>query len=756
MSEFEFWKDLGNIFDAVLNYQKKNVEFNNKFINPWIRLGNIFERQDQHKEAVQAYQHATEIDPGSAQNWMDLGDAQFKSAEYDQAASSYQKAIALDPNSGWAFSNLALVFVTQSRYEEAVPLYLNSIDLLSEPKDKAMSWNRLGNVYRKLNNYQEAFLAFQQADQLDGENTGFSDKLDEAPPAAETLIAPEEILEQVIVEQPLDESVEPSVTSEAVAEENQPEAVAEPVEEAVSESVEEAVAESAEEAVSESVEEAVAESVEEAVAESVEEAVAESVEEAVAESVEEAVAESVEEAVAESVEEAVAESVEEAVAESVEEAVAESVEEAVAESVEEAVAESVEEAVAESVEEAVAESVEEAVAESTEEAVAESAEEVVAESIEEAVAESVEEAVSESVEEESVEEAVSELAEEEPVEEEVKAPRRTVLELIEDVIAKVEAAVSPKKAEEAVSVEEVEEVAEDEVVEEVQAEASRAPAWLVLPDQAAPESAVTEETEEIETLSAAELENEVPLLEDSAVTISDVPQQSAVSESAVTMDVVETYTEPMLTVSEENVEAAEQAEVSLETLAEEVQSEEAINQELEAAYEEFLKDAEPTHILPDHVDELSEAPRAKVSADGEVQIAMDTKNPHVWNELGNVYLNAGSYDNAIAAYSKALELDRHFAWPYSNLAVAYVQKGRFAEAILLYQRGIELFTADKDKAITWNRLGNVYRRMNDYDNAIAAYQTADELDPENTTLPLRSNFGLLGNIYNEQKPAYIA
>ncbi len=732
MSEFEFWKDLGNIFDAVLNYQKKNVEFNNKFINPWIRLGNIFERQDQHKEAVQAYQHATEIDPGSAQNWMDLGDAQFKSAEYDQAASSYQKAIALDPNSGWAFSNLALVFVTQSRYEEAVPLYLNSIDLLSEPKDKAMSWNRLGNVYRKLNNYQEAFLAFQQADQLDGENTGFSDKLDEAPPAAETLIAPEEILEQVIVEQPLDESVEPSVTSEAVAEENQPEAVAEPVEEAVSESVEEAVAESAEEAVSESVEEAVAESVEEAVAESVEEAVAESVEEAVAESVEEAVAESVEEAVAESVEEAVAESVEEAVAESVEEPVAESVEEAVAESVEEAVAESVEEAVAES------------------------AEEVVAESIEEAVAESVEEAVSESVEEESVEEAVSELAEEEPVEEEVKAPRRTVLELIEDVIAKVEAAVSPKKAEEAVSVEEVEEVAEDEVVEEVQAEASRAPAWLVLPDQAAPESAVTEETEEIETLSAAELENEVPLLEDSAVTISDVPQQSAVSESAVTMDVVETYTEPMLTVSEENVEAAEQAEVSLETLAEEVQSEEAINQELEAAYEEFLKDAEPTHILPDHVDELSEAPRAKVSADGEVQIAMDTKNPHVWNELGNVYLNAGSYDNAIAAYSKALELDRHFAWPYSNLAVAYVQKGRFAEAILLYQRGIELFTADKDKAITWNRLGNVYRRMNDYDNAIAAYQTADELDPENTTLPLRSNFGLLGNIYNEQKPAYIA
>jgi len=135
---------------------------------------------------------------------------------------------------------------------------------------------------------------------------------------------------------------------------------------------------------------------------------------------------------------------------------------------------------------------------------------------------------------------------------------------------------------------------------------------------------------------------------------------------------------------------------------------------------------------------------------------MDTKNAHVWNELGNIYLNAGTYDDAIASYSKAIELDRQFAWPYSNLALAYVQKGRFAEAILLYQRGIELFNSDKDKAITWNRLGNVYRRINDYGNAIASYQTADELDPENATLSLRTSFGLLGNMYSDSKPALAA
>jgi tetratricopeptide (TPR) repeat protein len=137
---------------------------------------------------------------------------------------------------------------------------------------------------------------------------------------------------------------------------------------------------------------------------------------------------------------------------------------------------------------------------------------------------------------------------------------------------------------------------------------------------------------------------------------------------------------------------------------------------------------------------------------GELKVEPDTKNAHVWNELGNVYFNTGAFEEAVAAYSKAIELDDWFAWPYSNLALVHVQKEKYAEAILLYQRSIELFTSDKEKAITWNRLGNVYRRLNDYDNAIACYQRADELDPNNATRSLRSRYSLLGSMNLEQSP----
>jgi tetratricopeptide (TPR) repeat protein len=740
MSEFEFWKDLGNIFDAILNYQKKNVEFNTRFINPWIRLGNVFDRQDQHNEAVQAYQHATEIDPDSAQNWINLGDAHFKNGSYDEAAISYQNAINLDPQSGWPLSNLAMVLVTQGKYQEAIPLYTASISLLTEDKDKAISWNRLGNVYRKLNDYENAFLAFQRADELDSENTGFSDKLDEEPTTL-AVVAPEEILEQLIVEQQI-EAAESSVVSEVAVEEPD-------LSEIEMQVVEEPVV-------------ALAPNMEMIVEE---EALTEEVMEASSEEIVEETAETVTEPVAEETLEETLEVTAEAAVEEMVEAVADPAIEEVVE------VDSAEEEIAEVVTEAAAEPI---------------AEETVEIAADEVTEEVVTEPVAEETLEVSAEAAVEETAEVEAaasVEEEVAEPKSAVLQLIEDVIARVEAAAgfnTEKEVEEPVAVETVEEAVQEDVVPE--AEAPRIPSWLIINDKTMIENAIAEGEKLVE---AHEIESEVSAI-DSVTTISDIPQQVAVSESAINMDIVETYTEPVVTqlseepaVSEETAEvAAEQAEVESEasveeeevleveevftqaelTLSEEVIAMEETSEEMtEAAYEEYLKDVvEPSKILTDHVDEISEAPETKVGPDGEIRIAMDTKNAHVWNELGNVYLNAGSYDDAIASYGKALELDRHFAWPYSNLALAYVQKGRFAEAILLYQRGIELFTSDKDKAVTWNRLGNVYRRMNDYDNAIAAYQTADELDPENATLSLRSNFGLLGNIYNEQKPAYIA
>jgi tetratricopeptide (TPR) repeat protein len=102
----------------------------------------------------------------------------------------------------------------------------------------------------------------------------------------------------------------------------------------------------------------------------------------------------------------------------------------------------------------------------------------------------------------------------------------------------------------------------------------------------------------------------------------------------------------------------------------------------------------------------------------------------LWNELGNLYFLGGQYQQAVHAYRRSIQLDRDFGRPYSNLALTYVQQGQYAEAIDLFQQSIELLLDNREKAISWNRLGNVYRYLKDYRQAVAAYRNADELDPD--------------------------
>jgi len=67
--------------------------------------------------------------------------------------------------------------------------------------------------------------------------------------------------------------------------------------------------------------------------------------------------------------------------------------------------------------------------------------------------------------------------------------------------------------------------------------------------------------------------------------------------------------------------------------------------------------------------------------------------------------------------------------------------------VFIYLKSIELFESDKDKAVIWNRLGNVYCKMNDEENARKAYQNAIGFSNEKTSLLTRTRFSLLGNCY---------
>lgn len=61
----------------------------------------------------------------------------------------------------------------------------------------------------------------------------------------------------------------------------------------------------------------------------------------------------------------------------------------------------------------------------------------------------------------------------------------------------------------------------------------------------------------------------------------------------------------------------------------------------------------------------------------EANHVFDLKTAAEWNEHGNTHLRAGAYNDAIVAYTKAIELAPDACWPYiQNLAHVHFQKGK--------------------------------------------------------------------------------
>ena len=114
-------------------------------------------------------------------------------------------------------------------------------------------------------------------------------------------------------------------------------------------------------------------------------------------------------------------------------------------------------------------------------------------------------------------------------------------------------------------------------------------------------------------------------------------------------------------------------------------------------------------------------------AEYERAIELDPKDAYPHNGLGNVYFEVGRYDDAIAEYERAIELDPKDACPHNGLGSVYYEVGRYKEAIAEYKRAIEL---DPKFALPHNGLGSVYYELGRHDEAIAEYERAIELDPK--------------------------
>ncbi len=111
---------------------------------------------------------ASEIDSNlkNPSVWNDLGNCLLKVGALTDAIDAIKNAIDGDPGFGLSYSNLAVICTRQGKFTEAVMLCKKSIKLLSDKKEKALTWTRLAEAYRQLGQYEQAMSAYREADKL--------------------------------------------------------------------------------------------------------------------------------------------------------------------------------------------------------------------------------------------------------------------------------------------------------------------------------------------------------------------------------------------------------------------------------------------------------------------------------------------------------------------------------------------------------------------------------------------------------------
>ena len=113
----------------------------------------------------------------------------------------------------------------------------------------------------------------------------------------------------------------------------------------------------------------------------------------------------------------------------------------------------------------------------------------------------------------------------------------------------------------------------------------------------------------------------------------------------------------------------------------------------------------------------------------ELAIWDDTVNKQAnnwrgWNGRGLAYGQLGDYDQAIADFSRAIELKPDIAKPYNNRALVYEKKGRHDREMHDLNRAIEV---DPDYAVAYNNRAMAYRKRGLHDKEMQDLNKAIEL-----------------------------
>jgi tetratricopeptide (TPR) repeat protein len=111
----------------------------------------------------------------------------------------------------------------------------------------------------------------------------------------------------------------------------------------------------------------------------------------------------------------------------------------------------------------------------------------------------------------------------------------------------------------------------------------------------------------------------------------------------------------------------------------------------------------------------------------ELSLERNSKNISAFNNIGYALLQQKKYQEAIDQFTKAIDVDPYWDYPYNNRGYCQLQLNNIENAFLDLHHSFEM---NPDNSFSWRNLGAYYLRIGEFDKALHHFEEAEKIDPK--------------------------
>ena len=164
------WFALGEAYDAdgehaqAIGAYRQAIKINPQNADSWYDLGILYGRVGQYVDAVGALHQALQIDQQYEKAWVQLGATQLVVHQFAEAINSERRALQLNLEDENAWTDLGIAYASIGKNAESISAYRQAVQI--DPQD-ALAWDGLGLAYAAAGQRDEAITVYQHLKRLD-------------------------------------------------------------------------------------------------------------------------------------------------------------------------------------------------------------------------------------------------------------------------------------------------------------------------------------------------------------------------------------------------------------------------------------------------------------------------------------------------------------------------------------------------------------------------------------------------------------